>query len=306
MSETIHLLDERTLRAPLLIAGFATKHGQTPALAARHLVEAWEAEPLADIDPEEFFDFTVQRPVVWLDGETRRMDWPANRLYAARVAGLDRDVILLPGLEPHLRWRSFCEAIVRFISRYAGSALVTLGARHGNVPHTRRRPVRVLDGHGAVARMFRVPAAASSYEGPVGIATVLREQARAAGVETVTLEAMMPFYLQSSGDPEAAIALVQAVDEALGTTTAVEDLEAQGTLLSEQIAVMVEELPQLATTVRWLEEQFDWFQSGPSSRPGAALAALAAPFDTEQIVAEVEELLQNPQRGTGHTSGTTL
>lgn len=305
VSELIRLSDHRQLDAPLVIAGFAGQYGQTPALAVRHLVEAWEAQPLAELDPEEFFDFTVQRPVVWTDGDTRQLDWPAHRFYAARLPGLDQDVVLLPGLEPHLRWRTFCEVISRFMAQHGATALLTLGARRGSVPHSRRRPVRLFGAEGAVARSFGMPVASSTYEGPVGIATVLREVASTAGIETLTLEAMTPFYLPSAFDPDAALALIQTLDEGLGTSTSVTELESQSQLLVQQVEGIMRQVPQLATTARWLEQQFEWLQHQAASekRPHRALPES---FGADEVVAEVEAFLQNHGRGSGHTSGMAL
>src|SRR5512141_680309 len=116
------LAEFRPLREPILIAGFADHAGTTAAAAASYLVERWDAQLVAEIDPEELFDFTIQRPFVRTEGGKRVLQWPTSRLYVASPAGAPRDVVLLVGVEPHLRWRAFCDAIVSFMHEVGATA----------------------------------------------------------------------------------------------------------------------------------------------------------------------------------------
>ncbi|HRC63335.1 MAG TPA: PAC2 family protein, partial [Dehalococcoidia bacterium] len=143
LHESIRLLEHREFRNPIVIAGFASQGGVTPAAVIQHLAEHWDATAFAEIDPEEYFDFTVRRPFVQIDGEERILQWPVTRLYAASIDGLDRDVVLLSGIEPSLRWRMFTDAIASLLAEIGATTFVTVTAYPGAVPHTRPLPVRL-------------------------------------------------------------------------------------------------------------------------------------------------------------------
>src|SRR4051794_41550463 len=119
------------LSRPVLVAAFRgwNDGAQAASLAAGYLAKLWGAEQIADVDPEGFFDFQATRPHVSLvDGDTRRIDWPENSFYQARPEGLERDVVLLLGVEPNTRWRTFTKLIVEFAGELGVELAVTLGA----------------------------------------------------------------------------------------------------------------------------------------------------------------------------------
>src|SRR5687767_12905313 len=133
-----------TLHRPVLIAAFEgwADAGEAASGAVRYLANTWGARPFAGIDPEEFYDFTETRPRVRLDEELRRhIDWPANVFSAASAPGSTHDVILLNGVEPQLRWRTFTALIGEVISTLGVEMVLTLGALLADIPHT--RPVRI-------------------------------------------------------------------------------------------------------------------------------------------------------------------
>ena len=149
--------------------------GDAATTAVRALVEQWQADPFADIDPEEFFDFTANRPQVRLvDGRTRAVDWPSNQFWSATVPGTETDVVLLQGTEPGLRWRTFCEQVLAVVRQLDARLVVTLGALLAEVPHT--RPVRVIGTAEDDDLIDRLRLHRSTYEGPTGIVGVLHEQ----------------------------------------------------------------------------------------------------------------------------------
>src|SRR6059036_3804880 len=128
------------LTRPVLIAAFRgwNDGAQAASLAAGYLAKTWQAERFADVDPEEFFDFQATRPHVSLeDGLTRRIDWPSTVFYHGRPPGLDRDVVLLLGIEPNLRWRTFTDLIVGFLKELQIELIISLGSLLADVPHTR-------------------------------------------------------------------------------------------------------------------------------------------------------------------------
>src|ERR671932_1130266 len=158
------------LRRPILIAAFRgwNDGGQGASLAAGYLAKVWHARRFGDVDPEEFFDFQATRPQVSLvDGLTRRIDWPENAFYHARPEGLDRDVVLLLGIEPNLRWRTFTELVVGLARDLGVELLITLGALLADVPHTRAAPVTGSASDEELVE--RLGLSASRYEGPTGI-----------------------------------------------------------------------------------------------------------------------------------------
>src|SRR2546430_1197437 len=132
------------LTRPVLILAFrGSNHGAHAAsLAARHLAKTWSAHPLADVEPHHFFDLQATRPHVPLEeGLTRRIDWPETAFYHARPDGLDHDVVLLLGIEPNLRWRTFSELLIGLAEELGVELMITLGALLADVPHTRPAPV---------------------------------------------------------------------------------------------------------------------------------------------------------------------
>ena len=133
-----------TLERPVLIGAFRgwNDGGQAATLAAGYLARLWGARKFADIDPELFVDFQATRPMVSLEeGRTRKIDWPENAFFRARIPGSDRDAILLVGVEPNYRWRTFSELVTEVARELGVELAVTLGALVADVPHTRPSPV---------------------------------------------------------------------------------------------------------------------------------------------------------------------
>lgn len=210
---------------PVLVVAFRgwNDGGQGASLAGEHLSTAWKAERFADIDPEGFFDFQATRPQVTLaDGLTRRIDWPENAFYHARLED-GRDVLLLLGTEPNVRWRTF-SAIVVDLARCLGVELVvSLGALLADVPHTRPSPVT---GSATDPELVeRLGLQASRYEGPTGIVGVLHEACRAAGIPSVSFWAAVPHYVSLAPSPRAALALCNRLATLLQVTIDVSELE---------------------------------------------------------------------------------
>src|SRR5919206_2564162 len=144
MAEELRVAARPTLRSPVLITAFRgwNDGGQGASLAGGYLAKTWEAERFAEIEPEGFFDFQATRPHVSLvEGRTRRIDWPENAFYHAPIPGLERDAVLLLGIEPNLRWRTFGAHVLSLASDLDVQLVVTLGSLLADVPHTRAAPV---------------------------------------------------------------------------------------------------------------------------------------------------------------------
>ena len=245
------------LRSPILIAAFRgwNDAGEGATFAVDHLKKVWAAEPLAEIDPEEFFDFQDVRPQVELiDGRTRRITWPSNELWSAELEG-ERDVILLLGTEPSHRWRTFSGVIADVARRHRVELVVTLGSLLADVPHS--RPVHITGTAADDGLVERLGLQRSRYEGPTGIVGVLHDVFAKADIASASLWAAVPHYLAVSPNPKAALALIRKVTELTGIPAAAGDLEQATVAYEERVTDMVEGDEDVRAYVRLLEERSD-------------------------------------------------
>src|SRR5215210_1342408 len=186
--DALRVLERPSLTRPVLVSAFRgwNDGGQGASLAGGYLAKLWSAARFAEVDPEEFFDFQATRPHVSLvDGTTRRIDWPENAFYHARIPGQERDAVLLLGIEPNLRWQTFTSLVTGLASDLGVELVVTLGALLAGVPHTRPAPVTGAATDPELVRTLGLQA--SRYEGPTGIVGVLHDACRAAGVPSASL-----------------------------------------------------------------------------------------------------------------------
>ena len=222
----VHWQDRPRLRRPVLVAAFEGWNDAADAAstAARYLRDRWSATPFASIDPEEFYDFTATRPQVRLvQGITRRIEWPETELSYAALPGTSRDVVVLLGHEPQLKWRTFTEQVVGVAEELGVELVVILGALLADVPHT--RPVRVTGTAADGELVRRLGLGKSSYEGPTGIVGVLHEAFSRAHLPSASLWAAVPHYVASTPSPKASLALVERATDLLSTRVATADLE---------------------------------------------------------------------------------
>jgi proteasome assembly chaperone (PAC2) family protein len=263
------------LRAPVLIAAFEgwNDAGDAASTAARYLADAWSAEPFASIDPEEFYDFSTTRPQVRLvEGFTRQIDWPANALSSAAVPGRDRDVVFLQGVEPQLKWRTFCSEITGMARDLGVELVVSLGALLADVPHT--RAVRVTGTAADNELVQRLNLTRSRYEGPTGIVGVLHDAFRGMSIPSASLWAAVPHYVAGTPSPKATLALVQRAADLLGASVEATDLEIASAAYERQVTDVVEGDEDIADYVRRLEEAADSGEDDEAELPsGDALAA---------------------------------
>src|SRR5581483_7144203 len=216
MTDELRIERRPALEQPVLVACFRgwNDGGQGASLAGGYLAKEWGARKFADIDPEGFFDFQSTRPHASLvEGDTRRIDWPENSFYHARPEGLERDVVLLLGVEPNVRWRTFTALIVDFARELGVELVVTLGALLADVPHTRASPVT---GSASDAQLIaELGLSRSRYEGPTGIVGVLHDACKQADVRSASLWAAVPHYVSLAPSPVAALALVERLAQLL-------------------------------------------------------------------------------------------
>ena len=210
-------LDElATLRRPMFIAAFRgwNDAGEAATLALRQLIDGWSAKPFATVDPEEFFDFTVARPMISVTEEgLRDLQWPRNRFFYSSREDADTDVVLLLGTEPHLKWRAFTETVRDLYQRLDGSRLVTVGALVAATTHTRPPPVTGFATEDDLQRQMEgLTVTRTRYEGPTGIVGTIHDAWRCADLPAASLWAGLPAYLGNTVNPTAALALLEALD----------------------------------------------------------------------------------------------
>jgi predicted ATP-grasp superfamily ATP-dependent carboligase len=269
----LRMLQQPTLVRPVLIASFRgwNDGAQGATLAGGYLAKTWEAERFADIDSETFFDFQATRPHVSLvDGFTRRIQWPENAFYHARVEGLEQDAVLLLGVEPNLRWRTFTRLITDLAKELGVELVVTLGSLLADVPHS--RPAPVTGSASDPELVERLGLQASRYEGPTGIVGVLHDACRRAGIPSVSLWAAVPHYVSLTPSPRAAVALCDRLGDLLGTEIDTAELSDAVQGYVEQVSEAVAADSDTAAYVEELEQRADTLD--PSELPsGDALAA---------------------------------
>ena len=274
------------LRDPVLIAGFRgwNDGGQGATLACGYLAREWRAVRFADIDPELFVDFQATRPTVALEeGMTRRIDWPENVFYWAQVPGLERDAVLLLGVEPNYRWRTFTDLVVGFAQELGVQLVVTLGALLADVPHTRPAPVTGAATDPALVEELGLQH--SRYEGPTGIVGVLHDACRRAGMPSVSLWSAVPHYVSLAPSPKAARALCERLGELLGVPIEVRELAEAEEAYASQVSEAVASDPDTQAYVDELERRTDsleLFTEGNELPSGDALAAELTRFLRER------------------------
>jgi proteasome assembly chaperone (PAC2) family protein len=263
------------LRDPVMVAAFEgwNDAGEAASGAVAHLQQIWAAEQVAELDPEDYHDFQVSRPTVSLDDDGHRtITWPSTRLYWAKLPGGQRDVILVRGIEPSMRWRSFVVEMLGHAERLGVTTLVTLGALLADVPHTRPIPVTTTsDDDGLLERLALEP---SRYEGPTGIVGVLQDAANHAGLPALSLWAAVPHYVGQAPSPKATLALLRRVEELLDVTVPLGDLPEDARAWERGVDELAAEDGEIGEYVRQLEQAKD-----TADLPEASGEAIAREFE---------------------------
>ena len=281
------------LRQPILIASFEgwSDAGDAASLAARYLSESWPVRRFATIDPEEFFDFTSSRPQIrFVDGgSTRRIDWPETQFLAGPIPGAGRDIVILRGIEPQLRWGAFCSSVLGVASTLNVSMVLTLGALLADVPHTRPVPVAAAAYESTMATRFGLEY--SRYEGETGIVGVLHDACLRAGLPSAGLWASVPHYVHQISSPRAALALVERAASLLGTRLDPVELRAAGEVYLQQVNERVADDDEAMAYVAQLEEASD--------RQAADAPSIDALPSADSLAAEAERFLREHGRDHG-------
>ena len=260
------------LTDPLLIAAFEgwNDAGDAATQAVEHLEETWRADQIAELDPEDYYDFQVNRPYVSLDeAGMREIAWPQTRVSVARIPGLQRDVVLVRGVEPSMRWRTFCGELLGVAVELGVEKVVTLGALLADTPHTRPVPVTGTVSDPGVALSLGLEQ--SRYEGPTGIVGVLQEACTRIGIPAISVWAAVPHYVAQPPCPKATLALLRRVEDLLDIPIPLGDLAEEARAWERGVDELSAEDEEIAEYVRSLEETRDTAELPEASGDAIAL-----------------------------------
>ena len=272
---------------PVVIAAFEgwNDAGEAATSAVKYFLDRFNAIKIGTIESEEFFDFTISRPVIEIPDKQREIIWPATEIYVAKMSDSKHDLVIIVGHEPQLRWRTFTDQIIEIASISKSHMVTTVGSLLTDIPHS--RPVKVFGSSddSDLAQRLNIPP--STYEGPTGIVGVVNNVLREKGMPTISLWAGVPSYVSGANSPKAALALVERLAEVLQIGIACTDLEIASAAYERQINELVAEDMDTAEYVNQLEEDFD-NKSEVEEQDG----------NPELLVSEVEDFLRNQ---TGQT-----
>jgi proteasome assembly chaperone (PAC2) family protein len=248
--------DVPQLRAPILVCTFQGWNDAAGAAstALGAVAASFDTELIADVDPEDYFDFQATRPTIELtEGQTTRIEWPQNHLFVARIPEADRDLVLLDGTEPNLRWRTFSETIATAADTLGVEMVIAMGALVAEVSHTLPVPITGLASDPELVADLELQR--SSYEGPTGIVGVLHDCCRQLGMTSASLWAAVPHYVAAIPNPKAALALVRRLEGLTGIAVDASELESETASYEEQIGRAIAANPEIADLVERIEAQ---------------------------------------------------
>jgi proteasome assembly chaperone (PAC2) family protein len=283
----IELEDVPKLHDPIMVVAFEgwNDAGEAATSAVEHLSEIWQAEPIAALDPEDYYDFQVNRPRAVQDHGHRRIQWRSTRILLATGTPCGRDVVLVSGIEPSFRWRAFTIELMDFAQQIGVSAVFTLGALLADVAHTRPIPVTATADNEETIHRYDLEA--STYEGPTGIVGVVADAANQAGLTSISCWAAVPHYAGHSPSPKATLGLVSKLEELLDAPVDPGDLSEAAHAWERGINELAESDEEVAEYVEALEQAQD-----TADLPEASGDAIAREF---------ERYLR--RRGTGDQTG---
>jgi proteasome assembly chaperone (PAC2) family protein len=262
---TVRWSVEPSLQRPALIAAFSGWNDAADAAsdAVRWLVRASNARPFATLDIEEYLDFQAARPTVELvDGVVRTVTWPSLALSAGSLPGGGRDLVLMLGVEPNLRWRAFCDDVIAVARTTKCEMIVTLGALLGDTPHS--RPIRCTGSATDEVLAARLGMQRSRYEGPTGIVGVLHDAVRRAGFASASIWAPVPHYVATPPNPKATRAMLDRLRQLLDLGLDLTDLDIASSAWERSVSEVVAGDADVSSYVERLEARFDTADDAPA------------------------------------------
>jgi predicted ATP-grasp superfamily ATP-dependent carboligase len=254
----LHWSERPTLRAPILVCAFKgwNDAGEAATAALSFIHDHFDSYEVAEIDPEEFYDFTAVRPTVRMsESRTREIEWPANTLSVAEVQGAESDLVMLQGVEPSLRWKRYTDVVIGAARELGAGMVVSMGALLADVPHS--RPVGITGIASDEELVDRLGFEHASYEGPTGVVGVVHHACAAAGIPSASLWASVPHYVAATPNPKVALALVRAFEGAAGVAVDAGELEEAADDYERQVNAAVASDPEVKAFVERLESAMD-------------------------------------------------
>ena len=253
------------LRNPVMIMAFSGWNDAAEAAsgAVEHLLSGWGdrndevlPELIADVESEEFYDFQVNRPVVSIDeSEIRSITWPTTQIFGLSIPTMPRDLVVVTGVEPSMRWKSFTSELLDLADDLEVSLIVTLGSLLADTPHTRPITVTGTGAHPSIAT--RLGVSVSKYEGPTGILGVIQDGCMRRGIDAISLWAAVPHYASNAPSPKATLALINTLEDFLDISIPLSDLEENADALEKEVNDLAAEDTEVAEYVKALEESKD-------------------------------------------------
>ena len=253
------------LRNPVMIVAFSGWNDAAEAAsgAVEHLLSAWHdkkddvlPELIAEVESEDFYDFQVNRPQVSIDdSQIRSITWPSTQVFGLAVPSMSRDLVIVTGVEPSMRWRSFTADLLDLADDLEVSLVVTLGSLLADTPHTRPITVTGTGAHASIAD--RLGVTVSKYEGPTGILGIIQDACMRRGIDAVSFWAAVPHYAASSPSPKATMALINTLEDFLDISIPLSDLAERSDLWEAEVNDLAAEDSEVAEYVKALEESKD-------------------------------------------------
>ncbi|MEY2722110.1 MAG: PAC2 family protein [Actinobacteria bacterium] len=276
----MHLFESAfPLRQPIMLAAFEgwNDAGESATGAINHLLASWTHHKLAMMNPEDYYDFQVNRPSIKVDERVvREIIWPNTVVFEVSTPHLKNDFLVVKGIEPSMKWRTFANELLDLADDYEVSMSITLGALLSDTPHTRPITVTGSGAHPDVANRLGIEI--SKYEGPTGIIGVLQDSAHQRGIDAVSLWASVPHYVSTPPCPKASLALINSLEDFLDISIPQGDLPERSTSWESQVDQMAAEDSEVGDYVKQLE----------SSKDAADIPAATG----ESIAREVERFLR--------------
>ncbi len=253
------------LRNPIMVLGFSgwNDAGEAATGTIEHLLSVWQdvdnevvLELIADIESEDYYDFQVNRPHIFVDdSQIRNITWPTTEIFGIALPHFDRDLVIVKGTEPSMRWKTFVREILDLADDLEVSLVITLGSLLADVPHSRPIGVSGSGAHPEIAKRLGVEV--SRYEGPTGILGIIGDACMRRGIDAISLWAAIPHYASSSPSPKASLALVNALEDFLDVDIPLADLAEAADEWEKEVTEMAKEDSDVAEYVKALEDSKD-------------------------------------------------
>lgn len=265
--------DLPTLTRPVLIAAFEgwNDAGDSASGTVAHIVDVWDAHVMLELDPEEYYDYQVNRPIVSTsESGVRQLTWPTTRLLVANLP--ERDILLVQGPEPNIKWQQFTREILGLAVELDVELVITLGALLSDSPHTRPIPVSGTSTDPTLTEQLGLDV--STYEGPTGIIGVIQEACSRFDIPAVSLWGAVPHYVAQPPCPKATLALVRRIEDVLDVSIPLADLVDEARAWEVGVDELAFDDDEVADYVKQLEHARD-----TADLPEASGEAIAREFE---------------------------